>query len=152
MAFNTNETSFNSTPSKGYAGEPLGLNIINSNVNFVDGIVEGDIALLNSGVIDPVGTVFAGVIKRDLTGASENDGKLTNEFNVICDVVETGLVTVNVKAGVFPAKYGTVYVDVAGSRVTATTSGTDALDAYFYEEVAPEIWSIVIVKPGKALA
>jgi len=153
MSFNNYDANFDSAHKTGYAGEPLGLNIINSNMRFVDGVTEGDIALLKNGVVDPTGTVFAGVIKRDLTGAAENNGTLTNEFNVTCDVVEAGVVNVNVKAGVTPVKYGTVFVDVAGSRVTATTSGTGKdVDAYFYEEVAPGVWSIVINKPGKTLA
>ncbi len=151
MAFNINDTVFNSKPVTGHAGEPLGLNIISSNINFVDGIVEGDIALLNNTTVDITGSIIGGVVKRDLTGASEANGTLTNQFNIVCDVVETGLVTVNTVSGVAPRKFDVVHVKVADSRVLADVANGTPMDAYFYAKVAPNIWSIVINKVGAAI-
>jgi len=154
MAFGS---GFQNEIGKVGAGEIIGnVGIVSSYNTFETGLIGGRFAKYNSAtdgveLIDASSTpTIAGIVKREIMGAIEDNGTYTPENNIYADVVEgSSLVTVDVVAGLTIAKFEPVYVynlaTVAGDQGKATnltTAGNVLVDGYFYEEITTNVWSI----------
>jgi len=162
MAFST-RAGLTTFPISG--GEEVKDCLVAEYKNFQDGLYIGRFCKYNSaedkvenidGTSNPI---IAGVVRRDLTGPVEN-GEVLGENNLKAMVMEAGLMTVEVVAGITPNKFDKVYVynntDVATSEWgKATTHATDkdsgdndvpnvAVDGYFWEKVDENVWIIRI--------
>jgi hypothetical protein len=151
MAF---ESGIDLTIQKVGAGEIWGdIGVVSSYTNFQDGLIAGRFAKYNSttdavenidGSADPV---IAGVVRRSVTEAIENDGVYKTDLGINVDVVESGLVSVEVVGGVTPKKFDKVYVYNGATaeergKVTNDTTDSVAVDGYFYKQVSENIWVI----------
>jgi len=150
------------------AGEVFGqIGVISSYTIFEEGIEAGKFVKFNSdtGGIEKVngesGAIIAGVAKRNVTDAVENYGVFTRELTSKVDVVESGIVTVEVVAGINPKKFDKVYVynntDVATDEWGKATNHSSDLasdgttevenipiDGYFYKKISDNVWAIRI--------
>ena len=150
------------------AGEVIGeLGYIRGWSNFADGIEAGLFCKYDSAtdsIIKVDGTaspVIAGVVRRMVTNALEDGSVFTSDVTNVVNVVENGVVTVNVVAGVVPNKFDPVYVyintDVATNEWGKATSHSEDLasdgstkvpnapvDGYFFEEIETGVWSVRI--------
>lgn len=134
------------------SGEIVGTpGLVTSYTTFEEGLKGGLFAKYVSGgveLMDGSATpTIAGVVKRELTGAIEDDGLYTADNNVYADVIEgTTIVTVTVRTGLTIGKFDPVYAyNAAGADAgKATNSATDAVavDGYFYEEIDTDVWSV----------
>ena len=134
------------------AGEIIGTPGVVSSYNTFEANLKGGLfaKYVSGGVelIDGSATpVIAGVVKRDITGAIEDSGLYTADNNIYADVVESGLVTVDVVTGLTIAKFEPVYVSNQGDAndgkaTNASTAGNVLVDGYFYQEVDTNVWSI----------
>ncbi len=138
------------------AGEVMGNCVISDYTVFEDGMGTGLFAQYNTGtggvesLIGTVGVPVAGVVKRDVTGAIEDGGKVTKENTMVVSAIESGLVTVTVVSGLTINKFDEVFafnqadVDNDG-KATNVSGGSDvAVDGYFFKEVSKDVWTIRI--------
>ena len=95
--------------------------------------------------------VIAGLILESVVNPIENGATFTKNGDASVyqvDSLEWGLGTVDVVAGVTPAKFGKVYaVNTAGADIgKATTVPTSNVEVkgYFNREIKPGIWEIFI--------
>jgi hypothetical protein len=150
------------------SGEIIGhVGTVSTYTTFEEGLKGGLFAKYNTAtggveLIDGVASpVVAGVVKREVSSAIEDGGTYTAANSVIADVVESGIITVEVVSGVTPNKFDAVYVynntDVATTEWgKATNNATDLaadgttavanapVDGYFYEQIDTNIWSVRI--------
>ena len=148
MAFGSSRTD---EIGKVGAGEIIGTpGVVSSYNTFEAGLLGGLFAKYVSGgveLMDASATpVVAGVVKRDITGAIEDDGAYSADNNIYADVIESGLVTVSVRSGLTISKFDPVYAyNAAGADVgKGTNVATDAVavDGYFYKEIDTNVWAI----------
>lgn len=152
MAFSSD---FSNDITKVKAGERWGNNnIILSTTVFEDKLVIGRFAKLDTGSIDNMDgsatPVIAGVVVRSAARAVEDDSVIDQTLYQQAEYVRNGLVTVDVKEGETPAKFGQVYVSNAGDANDgmATATDTDVLTgAEFIEEVSDNVWLIYVYQP-----
>lgn len=139
------------------AGERVGdLHTILSAVTFEDGLKVGRFAKLASGSIDNLDgsatPVLAGVVLRNVANAEENGGTVDASLYHQIEYVRQGLVTVEVKTGETPTRFGKVHVSNAGDANDgmATATNTDIVaNAEFIEEVRTGVWLIYVTPaPG----
>ncbi len=150
------------------SGEIIGdVGVVSSYTTFEAGIKGGLFAKYNTTskgleLVDGSATpTIAGVVKRDVTGAIEDAGAYTAANANSVDVIEAGIVTVDVVPGLTINKFDPVYVynntDVATTEWgKATNHATDlasdgttavdniAVDGYFYKQIDTDVWSVRI--------
>jgi hypothetical protein len=124
-------------------------NIILSTTVFEDGLKIGRFAKLDTGSIDNLDgsltPVIAGVVVRSAARALEDADAVDKTLYQQAEYMRQGLVTVGIKAGETPAKFGTVYASNAGDANDglATATNTDIeVSGEFIEEVTDGIWLI----------
>jgi hypothetical protein len=127
---------------------------------FEEGLVAGRFVKHDTGSIDMLDNsatpVIAGVSRRKLTSAIENNGLYTKiglAPDQVAEVHNFGYVTVEVVTGQTPAKYGQVYaVNAAasganfGKATTVSTNNVAVPGCVFWEQKAPDVWLVVIPK------
>lgn len=139
------------------SGERWGSNnIILSTTVFEDGLKVGRFAKLDTGSIDNLDgsatPVIAGVVVRSAARALEDADTVDKTLYRQAEYMRHGLVTVDVKAGETPAKFGRVYVSNAGDANDglATATNTDvAVNAEFIREVVSGVW-LIYITPASA--
>jgi len=134
------------------SGEIVGnVGVVSTYTDFEEGLKGGLFAKYNAGVVEFVDgeadSIMAGVVKRDITGALEDDGLYKATNSNIVDVIESGIVTVDVVAGLDVKKFDPVYVyngATTEDQGKATNDATDAIlvDGYFYKEVNTDVWAV----------
>lgn len=124
---------------------------------FEEGLIPGRFAKFDTGSIDNLDNsatpVIAGVVRRKIASALENDTytKLGIAPDQVAEVINFGFATVEVPAGVTPAKFGQVYaVNAAGSGVdfgkatTVSTNNVAVPGCVFWEAKAANVWLVLI--------
>ena len=149
MAF---ETGYLSDFNKVGAGEEYGVNNrILGHRSYEDGLKVGRFAKVDSGRLDNMDgsatPVIAGVVIRTPTTSVEADGTIDADLTTgSVSYMQSGFVTVEVKAGQTPTYKGTVYASNAGDANdgTAQTGATNGVDtgAIFIEEIQSGVWLI----------
>jgi hypothetical protein len=136
------------------SGEIIGnVGVVSSYVTFEENLKGGLFAKYNTttkgieSIDGEASPVVAGVVKREVSSALEDSGLYKADNTIQVDVVESGLVTVEVVEGVTINKFDAVYVyngATVANQGKATNDSTDAVlvDGYFYQEVDTNIWSI----------
>lgn len=133
------------------SGEILGTaGVVTSYNTFEEGLKGGLFAKFVSGGVENVDgsatPTLAGVVKREVTSALEDAGTYTGDNNVYADVIESGLVTVDVVSGLTITKFQPVYVSNGGDandgKATNVSTDNVAVDGYFYEEVSTNVWAV----------
>ena len=148
MAFST---GYLADPQAVGAGERYGPNqVILPATVFEDNLKVGRFAKLDAGSLDNMdgsaAPVIAGVVIRhasDVADSAVIDADLYDHV----EYVRQGLVTVDVKAGETPARFGRVYVSNAGDANDglATATGTDvSINAEFISEIQTNVWLIFV--------
>ncbi len=142
------------------AGERYGnCNIVLGTTAFEDGLVIGRFAKYDTGSVDnfdgSATPTIAGVIIRDVARSVEDAGTVDATLYKQAQFMRWGLVTVDVKTGETPAKFGRVYVanDGDANDGLATATNTDvAVNAEFIEEIKTGVWLINITPPQGDIA
>lgn len=143
------------------AGERVGsLHTILSAIDFEDGLKVGRFAKLASGSIDNMDgsatPVIAGVVLRNVANAEEDGGTIDADLYHQIEYARQGLVTVQVKSGETPTRFGRVYASNAGDANDgmATATNTDVkTNAEFIEEIRSGVWLIYVTPaPGDVAA
>jgi hypothetical protein len=122
-----------------------------------EGLVPGRFVKYASGSIDLLDVsatpVIAGVVRRKIASAIENATytKLGIAPDQVAEVCNFGFVTVEVPAGVTPAKFGQVYaVNIAGADIgkatTVPTSNVAVPGCVFWEAKAANTWLVLVPK------
>ena len=146
MAF---PTAYLADPQKVGAGEVYGTNnTILASDTFENGLLVGRFAKLDTGSIDnldaSVTPVIAGVVKRNVASPIEDGAAIDSALFDTVSFVRNGLVTVEVKAGQTPVKFGAVtahnVADADAGKALAT--GGVATGYEFIEEVSTNVWLI----------
>lgn len=146
MAFATGSIN---DPQKVGAGERFGsTNIVLTETSFEDQLVVGRFAKLDTGSIDNMDgsatPVIAGVVLRNVASPVEDAGVIDGALFSSVDIMRQGLVSVEVKAGQTPVKFGAVTASNAGdaSDGMALAAGGIATGAEFIEEIKTNVWLI----------
>jgi len=117
---------------------------------FEDGLNIGRFAKLDTGSIDNMDAsatpVLAGVVVRNVANPIEDGDTYKTANTIAVEYVRAGIVTVEVKTGETPAKFGAVFAHNladadAGKAVTAVTDSV-ATTAEFISEISPNVWTI----------
>jgi len=134
------------------SGEIIGsAGVVSSYNNFEEGLKGGLFAKFNAGVVELIdGTadpVVAGVVKREISSAMEDAGTFKADNTIMVDVVESGLITVEVIGGLTINKFDAIYAYNGATTADlgkVTNDATDAVlvDGYFYKEINPTTWII----------
>lgn len=154
MAFGTGHLD---DPQNVGAGERLGtVHAIFAATDFEDGLRVGRFAKWDTNRLDnfdgSATPVIAGVVLRNVANPVEDLATIDATLYSQVEYMRQGLVTVRVKAGETPAKFGRVYISNAGDAndgmATATNTDVDA-NAEFVEEVQTGVWLIYVTPaPG----
>ena len=149
MAF---QTGYLGDFNKVGAGEEYGnTNTVLGFRSYENGLLVGRFAKVDAGRLDNMDgsatPVLAGVVLRTPTTAVEAGGAIdANLTTGSVSYMQSGLVTVEVKAGQTPAYKGTVYASNAGDADdgTAQAVATNGVDtgAVFIEEITDGVWLI----------
>ena len=124
-------------------------------VNYNSPLAIGRIAQIKAGKLanlDATATpVIAGLVLSSVVNPMENGNAFTQTGDASVyqvDSLEWGLGTVDVVAGVTPAKFGKVYaVNTAGAdigKVTTVPTGNVEVKGYFNRGISPNVWEIFI--------
>ena len=146
-------TGFLGDPQQVGSGQRFGqINIMLSAADYEDGLKIGLFARVDVNELknmDGSGApVIAGVVDRSTryaTNAVAIDKSVEPESAI--DYMRSGLITVQVKTGETPAKFGEVFASNAGDafdgQALAVQGGTGAVtDAEFIEEISTDVWLI----------
>lgn len=152
MAFNA---AFSNDIENVGSGERYGnCNIILGTTVFEDGLKIGRFAKYDTGSVDnfdgSATPLIAGIVIRDVARSVEDEGTIDATLYKQAQFMRWGLVTVEVKTGETPTKFGRVYVsndgDANDGLATATSSDV-AVNAEFIEEIKTGVWLINITPP-----
>lgn len=157
MAF---ASTFINDPTAVGAGERFGPNVIALGaIDFEDNLKVGRFAKFDTGSIDNMDgsatPVIAGVVLRPVANAVELGGVLDADLYGQIEYLRQGIVTVDVKAGETPARFGRVYVSNAGDANDglATATATDEpVNGEFLHEVQSGVWAIYLTPPAGDIA
>jgi len=158
MAF---ATGYLDDPQNVGAGERLGtVHAIFTATTFQNGLRVGRFAKLDTGSLDnfdgSATPVVAGVVLRNVANPVEDLATIDNTLYSQVEYMRQGLVTVDVKTGEIPTRFGRVYISNAGDANDglATATNTDVpANAEFIEEVQSGVWLIYITPaPGDIAA
>jgi len=137
------------------SGEIYGVNnTLFSATVFEDGLVAGRFAKLDTGSIDnmdaSVAPVIAGVVKRSISNAIEDNGLFDTDITNKIEYLRSGLITVDVITGITPAAFGPVFAhNVADANVGKATTTDDATteptNAEFIQEIKTDVWLIRLI-------
>ncbi len=123
-----------------------------SATNFEDGLIIGRFAKYDTGSIDnfdgSATPTIAGVVMRKVSRAIEDASTVDATLYSQVEYLREGLITVDVKAGETPTKFGRVYVSNAGDANDGLATATDtdvAAAAEFIEEIKENVWLINLV-------
>ena len=155
MAFTSHNFTEIANVGAGVLNPTLPHKISTYTVNYNSPLTIGRIAQIKSGKLanlDATATpVIAGLILESVANPMENGNTFTQAGDASVyqvDAVEWGLGTVDVVAGVTPAKFGKVYaVNTAAADIgKATTVSTNNVEVkgYFNREISPNVWEIFI--------
>ncbi len=120
---------------------------------FVDGIKVGRVAQFKSDKVqnfdDTSTPTIAGVVLYNPAGPIDGNATFHNADNldITAEVIEFGLVTVQVKANETPAKFGQVHVEDTTSDdygKVKTSGGVTYTGATFYQKISDTVWAIKI--------
>lgn len=131
-------------------GERFGTNqIVLAYRNFEDGLRVGRFAKLDAGRLDNMDgsatPVIAGVVLRNVANPVEDLSTVDGELFEQVEALYEGLVTVRVKVGETPARFGLVYASNEGDADDGLATADDSDEptgARFIEEVQPGVWLI----------
>lgn len=118
---------------------------------FEDGLLAGRFAKNNGNQIENLdGSAtprIAGVVLRDVTNALENNDAYRTKTHKKIDVVEEGLVTIDVVDGESPQFGDPVFASNTDddNRGKALTAGGEATNAEFIEEIKTNVWLIRLI-------
>ena len=140
-------------------GELLGhseSHVIFSESTFENNLRVGRFAKLDTASIDNMdgsaSPVIAGLVRRNVSSAVEDGGLLTTANNELIEYVRQGLVSVDVKTGETPAKFGQVYASNAGDAddgLATATNSDEYVNAEFLYEIKTDVWAIFLnATPG----
>lgn len=122
-------------------------NVILAEKDYADGLKIGRFAQYKAGELTNVDStatpLVAGVVLRNAAAPIEYGAVLNKDLVQQANFVRAGLVTVDVKSGESPSKFGAVYFDNATGEATATDTDIDA-KAEFIQEVKGGVWLIRI--------
>lgn len=127
------------------SGERYGnVNIALTSDNFEDGLKIGKFSQLSAGKLmnmnGNAGSVVAGVVLRNVAAPIEDGATVNGSLYNQVDYMRQGMVTVDVKVGEIPAKFGAVFADeTTGEAVTAAGI---AVRGEFIEKVSANVWLI----------
>ena len=155
MAFTSHNFTEIANVGAGVLNPTLPHKISTYTVNYNSPLTIGRIAQIKAGKLanlDATATpVIAGLVLSSVVNPMENGNTFTQTGDASVyqvDSLEWGLGTVDVVAGVTPAKFGKVYaVNTAGADIgKATTVATDNVEVkgYFNREISPNVWEIFI--------
>lgn len=127
-------------------GERFGTaNVVLSATTFENGLKTGRFAKLGAGSLDNLDgsatPTIAGVVLRKVADALESGATIDASLYNQVEYLRAGLVTVDVKAGATPSKFGAVYASNTTGEATATNTDI-ATGAEFIEEVKPGVWLV----------
>jgi hypothetical protein len=127
------------------AGERYGdVNIILTSDDFQDGLRVGRFAQLDNGKLlntnGFAGPLLAGVVLRNVAAPIEDGGIVDGSLYRQVEYMRQGLVTVDVKVGEKPEKFGQVFVD--DNTGEALSAGGTQARAEFIEKVGQDVWLI----------
>jgi hypothetical protein len=154
MAFATTHLD---DPQNVGAGERYGVvNTILSTNEFEDGLRVGRFAKWDTGQLDNMDgsatPTIAGVVLRNVANPVEDAATVDADLQTNTEYIRSGLVSVRVKAGETPARFGRVYASNAGDANDgmATATNTDVVtNAEFIEEIQTGVWLIYVTPaPG----
>jgi hypothetical protein len=154
MAFATTHLD---DPQNVGAGERWGVvNTILSTDSFEDSLRIGRFAKWDTSRLDnmdgSVTPVIAGVVLRNVANPVEDAAVVDAGLQTNVEYIRSGLVSVRVKAGETPARFGKVYASNAGDANDgmATATNTDVVtNAEFIEEIQTGVWLIYVTPaPG----
>lgn len=154
MAFGTGHLD---DPQSVGGGERLGtVHAIFTATAFEDGLKVGRFAKWDTDQLDnfdgSATPVIAGVVLRNVANPVEDLATIDADLYSQVEYMRQGLVTVDVKTGETPARFGRVYIsndgDANDGLATATNTDVDA-NAEFIEEVQTGVWLIYVTPaPG----
>lgn len=153
-------TGYLDAPQAIGSGELVGVGQVLSFTTFEDNLKTGRFAKYDTGSLDNLDgsatPTLAGVVRRFITSPISDSGVIDADLFTTAEVVRQGIVTVDVKSGETPAKFGRVYVSNAGDANDglATATNTDlAVNAEFLWEVRTGVWAIYVnPAPGDVAA
>jgi hypothetical protein len=117
---------------------------------FEDGLQIGRFAKLDTGSIDNMDAsatpVLAGVIARSVANPIEDGDTYKTANTISVEYVRAGIVTVEVKVGQTPTKFGAVFAhnlaDADAGKAVTTVTNAVATTAEFISEISPNVWTI----------
>ncbi|MDH1085307.1 hypothetical protein N5C79_02230 [Pantoea brenneri] len=121
--------------------------VILAEPNYQDGLKIGLFAYHKAGVLsnlEAAATQVSGVVLRNLGAPLEDGPVLKTENTQIANYKRAGLVTVSVKAGANPTKFGTVYAEKATGKATATDTDLET-NGEFIEQIDTDVWLIRLI-------
>ena len=146
MSFN----NFQSAPGSTGSGEVFNISAITilSATKFEEGIKAGLFAKIDAGSLDNLDgsatPVVAGVVVRKVSSTMEENGSYVSTYNSSVDYVRGGMVTVEIKDGETPAKFGEVFASNLGDADDgkALTAAGIATGAEFIEAISATVWLV----------
>ena len=155
MAFTSHNFTEIANVGAGVLNPTLPHKISTYTVNYNSPLAIGRIAQIKAGKLanlDATATpVIAGLVLSSVVNPMENGNTFTQTGDAAVyqvDSLEWGLGTVDVVAGVTPAKFGKVYaVNTAGAdigKATTVSTGNVEVKGYFNREISPNVWEIFI--------
>lgn len=127
-------------------GERFGTaNVVLSASVFENGLKAGRFAKFEAGSLSNLNgsasPVIAGVVLRNTAGALESGGTIDASLYNQVEYLRAGLVTVDVRAGQNPVRFGAVFASNTTGEATTTTTDIPT-GAEFIEEVQAGTWLI----------
>lgn len=131
------------------AGERWGNDgVILSEQNYQDGLKVGLFAYHTAaGVLSNLvaaATAVSGVVLRNVASPLEDGAALKLEHTQMANYRRAGLVTVSVKTGDSPAKFGKVYAEKASGKATTTSTELET-NGEFIELIDTDVWLIRLI-------
>lgn len=149
MTFPTRPTIDIAEAGSGQPSDIFAKFILSSEV-FEDGLNIGRFAKLDTGSIDNLDAsatpVIAGVVIRNVTNPIEDGDTYKIANTIAVEYVRAGIVTVEVKTGETPAKFGAVYAhnlaDADAGKAVTTATNAVTTTGEFISEISPNVWTI----------
>jgi hypothetical protein len=151
MAFTNSSTEISNTAAGELVGNVASAVVLTA-TSIEDGLKVGRFAKLDTGRLDNMdgsaNPTIAGIVARSVVNTIEAAATVDTDTFTEWTYIRAGRVSVTIKAGETPAKFGRVYVSNAGdaSDGMALASNVAAhaipVNARFYEEISTDVWSV----------
>lgn len=151
MAFTNSSTEISKTAAGELVGN-IGAAVVLTSTSIENGLKIGRFAKLDAGRLDNLdgssNPTIAGVIPRSVVNTIEATDTINTATFTEWTYIRAGRVSVAVKSGETPAKFGRVYVSNAGDAsdgmalASNVASHAIPVNARFYEEIATGVWAI----------